>query len=142
MAISVELSNRPPCEACSGQDWTSADATGRGTGTFDYNLPIVITAMTINAAQRRIALGIVILLFVIGLATAPFAGLPAARVDTFLPVLQTVLCLVDLITAFLLFSQYSVRPRYAGLAIASGYLLSGLFAFARAFQRLAIAQWV
>jgi signal transduction histidine kinase len=34
-------------------------------------------------------------------------------------------------TAALLFSQYSIRPRYSGLFIAGGYLFSGLFAFAQ-----------
>jgi signal transduction histidine kinase len=131
MAISVELWNRSPHEARSGRDLTQADAAGHGTGTFDYNFPIVITAMPINAAQRGIALGVAILLFVIAVATAPFAGVPGPRINAFIPVLQTVACVVELITAGLLFSQYSIRPRRAGLAIASGYLFSGLLAFAQ-----------
>jgi len=51
------------------------------------------------------------------------------RVDAFIPVLQTVLCIADMITAVLLFAQYSVQPRLAVLVLASGYISSGLFAF-------------
>jgi len=108
-----------------------AGAAGRGADRSDYDFPIVITAMPINAAQRRAALALVILLFVIGLATVPFAALPGPRINAFIPVLQTVACLVDLVTAALLFSQYLIRPFHATLAIAAGYVFSGLFAFAQ-----------
>jgi signal transduction histidine kinase len=131
MDLSVELRNRSLHEARLGQDVTGADAAGHETGTLAYDFPVIITAMPINAAQRRIALGIVILLFVVGVAVAPFANVPAAHVDAFIPVLQAVACIVDLMTAGLLFSQYSIRPLRASLAIASGYLFSGLFAFAQ-----------
>jgi signal transduction histidine kinase len=131
MVISAELRNRSLHEAGLAQDLTGADAAGHETGTLAYDFPVVITAMPINVAQHRIALGVVALLFVIGIAMVPFAGVPGAHIDAFVPVLQTVACVVDLITAGLLFSQYWIRPLRAGLAIASGYLFSGLFAFAQ-----------
>ncbi len=131
MDLSVKLRNRSLDEARLRQDVTVADAPGRETGTLAHDFPVIITAMPINAAQRGMALGVVILLFVVSVVVAPFANVPAVRVDAFIPVLQTVACLVDLMTAGLLFSQYSVRPLRAGLAIAAGYLLSGLFAFAQ-----------
>ena len=114
-----------------GQSLLPDAAAARRGGESDYDFPIVITDMPINAAQRKAALALVALLCLIGVATAPFAELAATRIDAFVPVLQTVLCLVDLATAALLFSHYSVRPRYSGLIIASGYLFSGLFAFAQ-----------
>jgi signal transduction histidine kinase len=131
MDLSVELRNRSRHEARLGQDVTGVDAAGHEAGTFAYDFPVIVTAMPINATQRRIALGIVILLFVVSVALAPFANAPAAHVDAFIPVLQAVACLVDLMTAGLLLSQYAIRPLRAGLAIASGYLFSGLFAFAQ-----------
>lgn len=67
----------------------------------------------------------VTLLFAIGVAITPFAAVPAAHVDAFIPVLQTVACVIDLITAGLLFSQYSIRPLRVGPAIASGYCSVG-----------------
>jgi Membrane-associated sensor, integral membrane domain len=52
-----------------------------------------------------------------------------ARVGAFVPVVQTVMSAADLITAILLFAQYSIRPQLALLALASGYIFSGSFAF-------------
>jgi signal transduction histidine kinase len=95
----------------------------------DTDFPLVITAMPIDATQRRVAISVIIVVAFIELASAPFASLPVARIDSFIPVLQSVMCILHLITAVLLFSQYSVRPRFATLAIACGYVSSGLFAF-------------
>lgn len=120
-----------PRRTAVGQSLLQAGAAERAASNSDYDFPIVITAMPVNAGQRRAALGLVVLLFVIGVATAPIASLPGPHINAFVPVLQTVACLIDLITAGLLFSQYSVRPLRAGLVIASGYLFSGLFAFAQ-----------
>jgi len=85
------------------------------------DFPIVIAAMPISTRQRRIALSFIILLSIALVIVAPFARVPAARFDAFLPVVQTVMCVIDLITAALLFAQYSIFPRRGVLAIASGY---------------------
>lgn len=119
-----------PHKAAAGQRLLQTGAAS-GASSSDYDFPIVITAMPINAVQRRAALGLVVLLFVIGVAITPIASLPGPHIDAFVPVLQTVACLIDLITAGLLFSQYLVRPLRAGLVIACGYLFGGLFAFAQ-----------
>jgi signal transduction histidine kinase len=129
--ISIDSPNRFLHETPLAEGLTGADSGRHEAGSFDYNFPTVITDMPINAMQRRMALIVVVVLSVIGIATAPLADLPEARIDVFLPVLQAVLCVVDLISATLLYSQYWIRPRYAGLAIASGYQFSGLFAFAQ-----------
>jgi signal transduction histidine kinase len=91
--------------------------------------PLTITDMPIDAAQRRLALGVMIAVSLIELAAAPFAYMAVAHIDSFIPVLQSVIAVLHLITAVLLYSQYSIRPRFAILAIASGYVFSGLFAF-------------
>ena len=70
-----------------------------------------------------------IAVLLVELAAAPFAYLPVVHIGSFIPVLQSVMCILHLITAVLLFSQYAVWPRFATLAIASGFVLSGLFAF-------------
>jgi len=76
------------------------------------------------------ALGVAVLLFFAAAIIAPFASVQLGRVDAFIPVLQTASSIVDLITAALLFAQYSIQPQQrALLAIASGYVLSGSFAF-------------
>jgi signal transduction histidine kinase len=90
---------------------------------------ILVAAMPISARHRAIGLSLFILLFAVFAVMAPFADMPLARVDAFIPVIQTVMCVVDLITAALLFGQYAIQPKFAILAVASGYMFSGLFAF-------------
>jgi len=98
------------------------------TGSRQY-VPLVIAAVPISERERRIALGVIIVLSSVVVLAAPFANTPLAQLDAFVPVLQTVMCVVDLITAALLFAQYSIYPKRALLAVASGYIFSGLFAF-------------
>jgi signal transduction histidine kinase len=91
--------------------------------------PIVITSMPASKQDRRLALGLIAIIWLFFAIAAPFADIQLGRVDAFIPVIQTVMCLVDLITAALLLAQYSIVPRRAVLVIACGYVLSGLFAF-------------
>ena len=93
------------------------------------DLPIVIAAMPISARERRIALGVIMVLAIIDLITVAFGNVQLHRVDSFIPVVQTVMSVVDLMTAALLFAQYAIHPARAVLAVASGYVFSGLFAF-------------
>src|SRR5438067_7225622 len=92
------------------------------------DFPLVIATMPATGRQRAIAVGIIILLTVAAAVIAPFANIQVARVDAFIPVLQTVLSVVDFITATLLFAQFSIQPQRALLALASGYIFSGSFA--------------
>src|SRR6266436_688832 len=105
------------------------DAAGRHAQDSDYDFPIVIATMPATARQRRTALAVVVVLFAVALSIAPFADIQVGRIDSFIPVLQTVLSLADLITAILLFTQYAIQPQSALLVLASGYIFSGSFAF-------------
>jgi two-component sensor histidine kinase len=91
--------------------------------------PVTMATMPASGRQRKIALGVYIVLVVLLAATLPFASIKLPRVDAFVPVIQTVMCLADLITAVLLFAQYSVYPQRAVLVLGGGYVFSGLFAF-------------
>jgi signal transduction histidine kinase len=93
------------------------------------DFPLAITSLPIDPKQRRTAVGVMIAVLLVELAAAPFAYLPVVHIGSFIPVLQSVMCILHLITAVLLFSQYAVWPRFATLAIASGFVISGLFAF-------------
>src|ERR1700740_3830147 len=90
---------------------------------------IVITAMPATNRQRKIALGAIITMALSFAITLPFANVQLIRVEAFVLAIQSVMCAADLLTAALLFSQYSVYPQRALLALASGYVFSGLFAF-------------
>jgi len=91
--------------------------------------PIVIATTPARAQQRKIALGASIILVAVVAITLPFANIHLTRVDAFVPVIQTVMCLIDLLTAVLLFAQFAVYPQRAMLALASGFVFSALFAF-------------
>ena len=93
------------------------------------DFPLVIATMPATERQRTIAVGIVILLTIAAAVIAPFASIQVAQVDAFIPVLQTVVSVADLVTAVLLFAQFSIQPQLALLALASGYIFSGSFAF-------------
>jgi Membrane-associated sensor, integral membrane domain len=93
------------------------------------DFPIVIAGMPASTRERWFAFGLIIFLLVAFLIITPFASVPLARVDAFIPVLQTVLCVADVITAALLFAQYTIEPMHGILALACGYMFSGLFAF-------------
>src|SRR4051794_8679814 len=97
--------------------------------TVDHDLPVAVALMPSTPQHRAVAVGVVVTLFVIAALVAPFAHIQIGRIDSFVPVLQTVLSAADLLTATLLFAQYSVQPQRALLAVASGYLFGGSFAF-------------
>ncbi len=99
------------------------------TAASPDEFPLIIAATPASKPERRVALGVILLLAFVFIAIAPFASLQLPRVDAFVPALQTVLCVTDLITAALLFSLYSIQPLPGLLAVGSGYIFSGLFAF-------------
>ena len=95
----------------------------------EQEFPLVIANMPATGQQKATAVGVAILLIVAAAVIAPFAKIQLGRVDAFIPVLQTSLSIADFITATLLFAQYSIQPQRALLALASGYMFSGSFAF-------------
>jgi signal transduction histidine kinase len=103
--------------------------SGQVDGERDRDFPIAIATIAASATQRRTAVGVIIVLMIVAALVAPFADRQLGRVDAFIPVLQTVLAVADLITALLLFAQYVILPQRALLAVASAYLCSASFAF-------------
>jgi PAS domain S-box-containing protein len=97
-------------------------------GTRD-DFPVITTTMPASAGHYKIVYGGLIVLLAVVAFVTPFANVPLRRVDAFTPVIQTVICIVDLLTATFLFAQYWVQPQRALLVLASGFLSSGLFAF-------------
>src|SRR4051794_26560242 len=91
--------------------------------------PLVIATMPATEREKAVAIGVIIVSLVAVAAIAPFARIQLGRIDAFIPVLQTVISLADLVTAILLFAQYAIQPQRALLALASGYIFSGSFAF-------------
>ena len=93
------------------------------------DIPIIVANKPMTPGERRIALGFIALLSAVAVVVVPVANVQLGRLDAFVPALQTALCGAELMTALLLLGQYRVSPHYALLALASGYIISGLFAF-------------
>ncbi len=102
---------------------------GESVQPEDQAFPLIIATMPATGQQKATAVGVAVLLIVVAAAIAPFASIQLEQVDAFIPVLQTVVGVADLLTATLLFAQFSIQPQHALLALASGYLCSGSFAF-------------
>ena len=104
-------------------------AAGYSVQKEEQDFPLIIANMPATGQQKAMAVGVAVLLVVAAAVIAPFASIQLGRVDAFIPVLQTALSIADLITAALLFAQYSIQPQRALLVLASGYMFSGSFAF-------------
>src|SRR3954468_14063088 len=89
----------------------------------------VLSNLPPSTAQRRLALCVVLVLLVgFVIAAGPLSSVPLTRIDAFIPVYGTAIFVNDLITAALLFAQFSVLRSRALLALANGYLLTALIA--------------
>ena len=89
----------------------------------------VLSNLSPSVAQRRFALGVVLVLLVIFVIVAgPLWTLPLRRIDAFVPAYGTAIFVIDSITAALLFAHFSVLRSGALLALANGYLLTALTA--------------
>lgn len=79
---------------------------------------------TRRQTQTAVAVAVVLL---VGLGLCvPFAEVPLARIDSFIPTFEGAVILTDLITSILLFSHFSMSRSPALLALASGYLFTSL----------------
>ena len=79
-----------------------------------------------SQGQERAIILAGFLLLMACLATVPFRLVPLQRFDSFIPIVDTVLCLGDLLTATLLFAQGAVLRSRALFALATGYLFAAL----------------
>ncbi|MGJ4941839.1 ATP-binding protein [Bradyrhizobium sp. HKCCYLS1011] len=79
-----------------------------------------------TASQNRIALGAVVLLFFTVVTVAPFASVTLPIFAAFIPFLNATILVTDLITAILLFAQFSISRSRALLVLAGGYLFTAL----------------
>ncbi len=59
-------------------------------------------------------------------AVTPFTGTPLAQLNLFFPLLDAVVFVTDLVTAVLLFAQFSISRSRALFALAIGYLFTAL----------------
>lgn len=79
-----------------------------------------------TARQNRIARRAVVLLFFTVAIVGPFASITLPIFAAFIPFLNATILVTDLITAILLFAQFSISGSRALLVLAGGYLFTAL----------------
>jgi hypothetical protein len=88
--------------------------------------PFLLADLPPSRGQFLLAFGIVLVLLALFGVTAPFAKTQLPRIDSFIPTVQGVSVVTDLITSSLLFAQFSIVLRSQLLALASGFLFTAL----------------
>ncbi|MGE4240032.1 sensor histidine kinase [Ramlibacter sp.] len=91
-----------------------------------------LSTLSAGRSQMRAAAAVVLLSFLLFLAAAPFARTPLAPLPAFLPIYQSALVVVDVITMTLLLGQYAILRSRGLLVLACAYLFSASMAAAHA----------
>jgi PAS domain S-box-containing protein len=93
---------------------------------------ICLSILPPSPRDRTAALAVVGVSSVLFACAVPFAGVPLTPAPAFVASYQSALAINDLITAILLFSQFSLLRSRALLSLASGYLFTAAAAVAHA----------
>src|SRR3954452_21253813 len=93
---------------------------------------IFLSTMPATRRDRMPALAVVGVSAVLFACAVPFATVPLAPIPAFVASYQSALAINDLITAVLLFSQFSFLRSRALLLLASGYLFTAAIAIVHA----------
>ena len=91
-----------------------------------------LATMPATGRDRRIALVVVAVSTVLFVVAAVFATVPLTPVPAFIASYQSALAINDLITAVLLYSQFTILRSRALLLLASGYLFTSMAAMTHA----------
>jgi signal transduction histidine kinase len=86
----------------------------------------LLTDLPPTRRQTRAAIAVVLIVLVAFVVVAPFSGRQAATVNAFFPSLDAIVLVTDLITAVLLYAQFSISHSRSLLVLAGGYLFTAL----------------
>jgi len=89
---------------------------------FEYS----VATMPPTLQHRKLAYALVVVTLAAYATVPPFATIQLPRVDGFVPSITTIAFVADLVTAILLFAQFSATGSRALLLLASSYLFSSL----------------
>ncbi|HYS17598.1 MAG TPA: ATP-binding protein [Candidatus Binatia bacterium] len=85
---------------------------------------VFLSTLPSGRGDRRLACSVVLVSVAIFLAVVPFAKKPLAQIWAFIPIYESALVINDLITAVLLFGQFSILRSRPLFVLASGYLFT------------------
>ena len=89
--------------------------------------PFLLSNLPPTRAHKRLAIGIVLgLAAALYLVTGPFGGIQLGAIHSFVAVYTTAMFVTDILTAVLLYAQFSILRSRAILVIASGYLFTAI----------------
>src|SRR5688500_19498359 len=93
---------------------------------------IFLSTLPASERQRRLALQVVLGFVAVFIAVSPFATTPLGEVWAFIPIYEAALVIINVVTAGLLYGQFSFLGSRALLVLASGYLFTALITIAHA----------
>ncbi|MDE1146571.1 MAG: response regulator [Azospirillaceae bacterium] len=93
--------------------------------------PTTLFMVPTTARQRSAGLAVGLALFVLFLIGELYARVPAGDIPGILPAYATIILICDLLTAFLIGSQFSLDGQRALLCLVGGYVFSGAMAVAQ-----------
>src|SRR5438128_6035160 len=94
--------------------------------------PVFLSTLPAGSRERRVSVVVIAVSAAIFVASVPFAKVQLTPLWAFIPVYESALVVNDLITAVLLFGQFSFLKSRALLLLASGYLFTAFIAVAHA----------
>jgi signal transduction histidine kinase len=86
----------------------------------------LLTDLPPTRRQMRAAIAVVVIVLVAFAVVAPFSGRQAVTLNAFFPSLDAIVLVTDLITAVLLYAQFSISRSRSLLVLASGYFFTAL----------------
>jgi signal transduction histidine kinase len=90
----------------------------------EFGFSVVTARPTLR--ERQLALAVVGTILIGFAIVAPFANTPLSRLDSFIPSIQIMISITSVITAVLLFGQFSTLGSCGLLVLAGGYLFIAL----------------
>ena len=94
---------------------------------FQEDQPFTLASLSPGRSQKRLALAVILaLLGALFVTAGQLSAIQLERIDAFVPAYGTAIFVNDLITAVLLFNQFSILRSRALLAISNGYLFTAL----------------
>ncbi len=94
--------------------------------------PFLLADLPPTQGQTRLAIAVVVALVAAFGFMFAFLNVPLRRVDVFIPTLEALCAVNDLITCALLYAQFSISRRWSLLALSSGFLFTALIIVAHA----------
>jgi len=98
------------------------------------NISLFLPTMPASASERKLAIVLIAISAIFFVACIPFAKMPLAKIDAFIPIYASALCINDAITSLLLFGQFVILRSKALLILALGYAFTALMTAAHALS--------